>query len=293
MSKQKIPFELKPTNSSSEIPVWTGSGFKVGDSLYPILEYSENYAGWSDDLTLMHEDAIGSSHPIDVHSRQTAMKNLLENFDKNDGVILEVGCSSGFFIADLLKALPSALVMGADVVTQPLNRLAHKFPNTPLFKFDLLQCPLPSESIDALVMLNVLEHIENDHMALVKSFELLKPGGIIVIEVPAGPFLYDDYDAQLQHFRRYSSLELEKKLEAAGFEIKKMSHLGFFLFPPFALIKLIRKMGISKKKDVSTRAQDTSKSKLFNFAIYLEKLLDNYKFPFGIRAIAVAKKPIT
>ena len=66
-------------------------------------------------------------------------------------------------------------------------------------------------------MLNVLEHIRNDDLALKNSKELLKKNGKIFIEVPANQFLYDNYDKQLMHFRRYEMSSLLMKLEKNGY----------------------------------------------------------------------------
>ena len=52
--------------------------------------------------------------------------------------------------------------MGADVVVEPLQKLAELWPEVPFFRFDLTHCPLPDNCVDAVVILNVLEHIEDD-----------------------------------------------------------------------------------------------------------------------------------
>ena len=183
-----------------------------GDQSTPVLEYSENFAGWSDDLTALHEEALGDGHPIDFASRKDALAASEKKFMPSDkAVIMEIGCSSGYLIRDLVKAFPEAVIIGADVVKEPLYRLANNFPGVPLIRFDLLRCPLPDKSVDVLVMLNVLEHIEDDLEALQKAFNLLKPGGALIIEVPACPGLYGAYDAELRHFRRYSAKELTVK----------------------------------------------------------------------------------
>jgi predicted SAM-dependent methyltransferase len=98
----------------------------------------------------------------------------------------------------------------------------------------LVQSPIPNDTIDTLVLLNVLEHIKDDTTALKKAFNMLKPGGSIILEVPAGPRLYDNYDKALNHFRRYTAKELKDKCNKAGFTVKRLSHLGFFIFPLFA-----------------------------------------------------------
>jgi SAM-dependent methyltransferase len=187
--------------------------------------------------------------------------------------------------------------MGADVVREPLFRLAERMPGIPLLRFDLTRCPLPGRSVDVIVMLNVLEHIEDDVLALKKAFGLLRPGGALVIEVPAGPGLYDDYDRELRHFRRYSAGELRRKLEEAGFSVARRSHLGFLLFPFFAAVKLFGIWRSGGGKDggdavVRARVARTTDSSLMRLAVYLEsKFLSRFSLPFGIRTLAVARRP--
>jgi SAM-dependent methyltransferase len=227
-----LSFTLPSLSNAEGIPDWTGHGFRVGNQLLPVLEYSENFDGWSDDLTLMHEETVGKSHPIDRASRGDALAQLKAQLREPCPSILEIGCSSGFLLKEMRQAFPAAVIIGADVVREPLYKLAKESPSIPLLRFDLLKCPLPSDAFDAVVALNVLEHIEDDAAALAQVHRILKPGGVIVIEVPAGPHLYDAYDNCLMHFRRYRSAELADKLRHGGFDVVRRSHLGFFLVHP-------------------------------------------------------------
>ena len=291
-----IPFSLPVPAGYSDIPKWDGQAFIFDGQRTPVLEYSENFAGWSDDLTALHEEAAGDNHPIDIASRNNAIEQVRRSFFRpvSSSVIMEIGCSSGFLIKDLIKSFPDATVVGADVVKEPLKRLARDLPGVPLIRFDLLKCPLPEQSVDVLIMLNVLEHIEDDVSALKNAMKLLKPGGSLVIEVPAGPYLYDGYDAELHHFRRYSATELKRKLSEAGFMVLRQSHLGFILYPAFVAVKLLNKWVRSKKNTLVVRDQatSTSESLLVRWVMSLESnYLANICLPFGIRALAVARRP--
>lgn len=289
-----LPFALPPPDGYAEAPVWEGNGFKLGDAIVPVLEYSENFAGWSDDLTALHEETAGDSHPIDLASRKSALSQVTCCHLDAHTVIMEIGCSSGFFIRDLLRSFPESTVVGADVVKEPLYKLAMVQPGIPLIRFDLLRCPLPGQSVDVLVMLNVLEHIEDDIEALKNAYRLLKPGGTLIIEVPAGPYLYDRYDAELRHFRRYSACELKSKLRVAGFDVVRQSHLGFILYPAFVAVKLFNKWVSAKNRTevVRDQAAQTSGSWLVKAAMNFEsKYFGNFRLPFGIRALATARRP--
>ena len=75
----KLPFTLPPPSGYSASPVWAGQYFVLGDQHIQVLEYSENFAGWSDDLTSLHEEAAGDSHPIDLASRNDAVAQIKKN----------------------------------------------------------------------------------------------------------------------------------------------------------------------------------------------------------------------
>lgn len=73
-----------------------------------------------------------------------------------------------------------------------------------------------SASIDTIVMVNVLEHVEDDRAALTELLRVLKPGGHILIFVPALQFLMSELDRVHGHFRRYHKGDLVSKVEQAG-----------------------------------------------------------------------------
>ena len=288
-----LPFNLPPPKGFIEIPKWDGANFHIGDNLVNVLEYSENFSGWSDDLTSFHEDVAGDAHPIDLASRADALAQVDKCCTNSQSVILEVGCSSGFMLKDLARKYTDCIVIGSDVVKEPLYNLANELSGVPILRFDLLKNPLPNDCIDIVIMLNVLEHIENDLEALKNVYKFLKPGGRLIVEVPAGPWLYDSYDKELQHFRRYSAIELRDKLIKCGFIVQRKSHLGFLLYPAFFISKSINKlMGPQKLANVSERIQQTKKSFAFKILMNFEsKYLANFNLPFGIRILATAKKP--
>lgn len=72
---------------------------------------------------------------------------------------------------------------------------------------------------DVVIMVNVLEHIENDQAALNDMHRLLRPGGRFLLFVPALRFLYSEFDRKVGHYRRYHLGELRGRVESAGFSI--------------------------------------------------------------------------
>lgn len=285
----EIPLDFPSLNGV--IPEWTGNGFLLDEKKVPVLDYGSNLDGWNDDLTTFHEEEAGSRHPIDIASRLQALEVLQKN-SVVDGVILEIGCSAGHMLSEIKSHFPKATLIGADVIKGTLLALARRMPEVPLLCFDLSSCPLADNSVDAVIMLNVLEHIEDDLCALRHANRVLRPGGVLVLEVPASPDLYDEYDAYLKHFRRYSKQDIRDKLVQAGFSVNRISHLGFFLFPLFWLVKKIGKKNLLKgyseekaKRRVSSSIKGSSNVIVKSF-FRLERLIGEYVcFPAGIRIV--------
>lgn len=292
----KIPFILPPLILGQECPVWEGKSFCVGSSIFPILEYNSMQSGWSDELTSFHEDVAGDRHFIDQASHRYVLKQIQKFLRSTPSVILEIGCSSGFLLKKIRKTFPREIVIGADVVKKPLYNLHAQMQDIPLLRFNLLDCPLYDNSVDVIIMLNVLEHIEDDFAALRQVNRILKPGGIVIIEVPAGDSLYDFYDKSLQHFRRYSSRFLKILVEKQGFQIMNRSHLGFFIYPGFWLVKKINQhldslsaeqATLKLKAQINTGKHNFFLKMLMNFELFLGSYIS---YPFGIRCLMVCMK---
>jgi SAM-dependent methyltransferase len=266
----------------------------------PVLDFEAGESGWSEDLTRFHEETAGEgTHPIDVASRQRARAALKRHL-RTEGeatVLLEAGCSSGFLLEELVGDWPKSLVIGSDYLPGPLHRLAGRWPSLPLLRFDLVKCPLPTSSVDAVVLLNVLEHIEDDLGAARQVARVLKPGGIAVVEVPAGPSLYDVYDRYLKHYRRYRLQDMVQLLTRAGLKVVERSHLGCLPYPAFALVKWKNRRWLDapepvQREIVGRNISSSSHSPLLGWATWLdEQIARRVSLPFGIRCTLVAAKP--
>jgi SAM-dependent methyltransferase len=141
-------------------------------------------------------------------------------------------------------------------------------------------------------MLNVLEHIEDDVGALRKVHDLLRTGGILILEVPAGPRLMDIYDENLHHFRRYSSRALRSLLGQLGFTIMRSSHLGFLVYPAFLAFKLRNRVMFRhvNRRVFDEQATMTSRSNLFSLAMRFENsYMANFRLPCGIRCVITGR----
>jgi SAM-dependent methyltransferase len=283
-------------------PIWDGGNFKIGTDSVRILDYLSakgdfaRETGWSDELTAFHEDTAGSDHFIDIASRKHALGQIQRFVQAPSPVLMDVGCSSGFILQMLRQANPNGVTIGADIVKAPLQALASKINNVALLRFDLIDCPLPDNFLDGVVLLNVLEHIEQDDVAVAQLYRILKPGGVAVIEVPAGPELFDNYDKLLMHYRRYEMRGLKKLMTGAGFRVEYASHLAAFIYPGFWTVKQLSKLKPpapeAEAKAVERNISTTRSSKVMKLITDVELALGRYvSYPFGIRCLITCSKP--
>ena len=291
-------FPWPTTGETKETPIWTGSYFQVDSERLKVLSFGRTISAWSSELTDMHEREAPSSHDIDLASRAMAVESMRLLNARERPIILDVGCSSGFLVEELSRALPESEVIGADYLPELVLRGAERLPNNPFLQFDLRECPLPNACLDGVTALNVLEHIDDDNKALAEIYRILKSGGLAHIEVPADPTCFDLYDEVLLHFRRYRLSDLVAKASTTGFVVRKATHLGFFVYPVFKYAKkrnqrLRSNLSLEEKRRiVEQQIRKTNEGRILASIFYLERFLGSMiTYPAGIRAIVRLEKP--
>jgi SAM-dependent methyltransferase len=142
--------------------------------------------------------------------------------------VLEVGCGSGNFTT--LIAAEGHAVTGCDVHAPYVDiaraRLA-AYPQARVLCADATQAEF-SGGYDTVVLLDVLEHIEDDVGFLTRLRATLRPGGRIIIKVPAYRWLYCGMDRAIGHYRRYDRASLRETLRAAGFDVVEQRFFNAF-----------------------------------------------------------------
>ena len=156
--------------------------------------------------------------------------------------VLEHGCGTGFVLAELQRLFPRARVSGADLFEQGLAMARQRFSGT-LVQADLFQCGFRSE-FDLIGLFDVLEHLDDDLQALCALREQLRPGGRLLLTVPAHMVLWSDYDIASGHRRRYSRHQLIARLEEAHFQVRFCTE---FMVPLFPLVLIRRRFRLSHK----------------------------------------------
>ena len=124
---------------------------------------------------------------------------------------------------------------------------------------------------DLVAVLDVVEHIEDDVAALGAMKSLLKPGGKILIAVPAHQWLWRAHDVVNHHHRRYSKATLRKAIVDAGLKPTKLSYFNSLLFPLAAAARIAGRMTGRDDSDDSPPAKplNTLFEKVFGLERYL------------------------
>lgn len=144
---------------------------------------------------------------------------------------LEIGAGHGDLSARWAEA---GSVLATDVSDSCLEVLESRFSGdarVSVSRLDITEDPLPPGAFGAVVMVNVLEHIDDDRAALADLRKVLVPDGRLVLFVPAFPLLYGEFDRAIGHHRRYRRHPLTDLLRSAGYtpEVVRYVNLpGFF-----------------------------------------------------------------
>lgn len=160
---------------------------------------------------------------------------------------------------------------------------------------DATALPFREGSFDAVFMFDVLEHIDADDVVLGEIRRVLRPGGKLLLTVPAFMFLFGLQDVVSEHKRRYRRRPLEELMRGAGFEVGYATYFNTLLFPPIAALRLVRKVLPEKPSDGRSdfdfrlpRPVETLLEKLFSFERHA---IDRASLPFGVSILCSARRP--
>lgn len=194
---------------------------------------------------------------------------------------LEVGSGLGNYTAAWAAAGQPITASEAD--PGRLARLRERFADEPLVGVRELRAPIEETgSYSAVVAFNVLEHIEDDVAALRSFRSLLRPGGYVVLVVPAFPVAMSDFDRRIGHHRRYKCSSMGTALRAAGLRpvlVRYQNSAG--LLGWLVLMRLLRGR---PSEGPALRAFDRLGVPL------LRRLESRVRLPFGQSVFAVAQR---
>jgi SAM-dependent methyltransferase len=208
--------------------------------------------------------------------------------------LFDIGCGSGGLL-EFLGASGVPLAGACDAYPESLAYVRRRLA-VPLVLVDEGRFPPLASGYSLLSLFDVLEHIDDDAGTLRHLFETLEPGGILVLTVPAHPFLFDEMDEIALHRRRYRRSDLGRKLRVAGFEIRRLAHFMAPLVPLVPLRWLVSALpgrGSAMERRRAELAVTPVLNGLMRAVLRLERpLVRAGVLPFGSSLIAVAARPL-
>jgi len=170
-------------------------------------------------------------------TRRDKVCSIFNNHVGKECRILEIGGGTGF-IAERLQQLGFNIEL-SDCASNGLA-YARERGIEKLYQFDLFNPPF-QEAFDVICLFDVLEHLNDDHQALEMLKKMLKPGGKIILTVPAHQWLWNRDDTLAGHKRRYTKKQLELVFKSAGLQPLYLRYFFIMILPFLVLRKWIKK----------------------------------------------------
>lgn len=171
-------------------------------------------------------------------SRTRAITGLLDRYLAPDAsrLVLDVGCGAGNMAHHLALY---GQVIGVDPNPKPLVVARQR--GLRVYESSADSLPFPDAMFGLVALLDTVEHVANEAGVFAECYRVLKPGGFLIVTVPAFMWLWSQNDDLNAHQRRYTAPELDQKLAAQGFHVEHISYNNFFVFPLAAGRILLRR----------------------------------------------------
>lgn len=220
--------------------------------------------------------------------RRRVLDAVIERLDlPGEARLLDVGCGTG---GNLSMLAGHGDVTGVEFF-ETAAKLARDQANVPVLEGPAEAIPISEGEFDLITMFDVLEHLDDEALALSEVARLLSSKGRFLFTVPAFMFLWSGHDVALHHRRRYGKAQLRRVLEASGFRVQWLSYYNAGLFPAVATIRALRKLtgGGAEQADV---AQGSGPVASLLEAIFAAErhVAGRLPLPFGVSLIGVATR---
>lgn len=207
--------------------------------------------------------------------------------------ILDVGCGTGANMQLLLARY--GRVVGLDFAHEAVRFARSRWPG-PLIQASGDAIPLADASFDLVTAFGVICQLglRSDLAALEECYRVLRPGGRILLRVPAYKFLTAQHDRVGETRQRYSRAELYRVMEQAGFVVEKCTHANMFLFPAAAAKRLSERIWPPKNQFASDLQQVPAPlDRAFRWLLSAEApLIRRGTLPYGLSLMALGRKPL-
>jgi len=216
------------------------------------------------------------------------VRSLTGELPAAGGRVLDAGCGTGGLLRRLREARPHWQLTGVDF--SPLAcALARERTGGEVLEGSITALPFAAATMDAIVSCDVVCQVADPAQALREFHRCLKPGGVVVVTMPAYQWMYSYHDQEVGNLRRYTRGEVELLLRAADFVVTFNSYWNTL---PFPLAVLRRKLLPPPARTSDVRLYPAPLEAAFNGMMALEHawLGAGGRLPLGNSVLTVARK---
>lgn len=247
----------------------------------------------------MDDHTYNAIYQLEAHhwwfvGRRRYVKQLVDRAltKRNFITLCEMGCGSGGNL-EILAELGQVDGMEMDVnAFQRAKARGKKIDNV----IDVRNGWLPDNvtvkgPYSGVIVLDVIEHIEDDITSLEAIKEYIEPEGILIVTVPAYQWLWSPHDDANHHKRRYTKTSLKNALEQAGYQVEYSSYFNTLLFPLSLLVRLVQKLSPTGKGLIDEfRMPSPFINSILTKIFSIESLLaGRLILPFGLSVALIAR----
>ena len=224
-------------------------------------------------------------------ARARLVNAMLRRYFPGARCYLEIGCGSGYMLAQVEREFPAMRLSGSEVFMKGLEFARRRVPGVELLQMDARAMPYDAE-FDVIGAYDVLEHVEQDTEVLGQIQNALAPGGMVVLTVPQHPWLWSYVDEYAHHQRRYTRVDLLTKVQAAGFTVLRCTSFVSLLLPAMYLSRLRNRQRREDYDDTAELRTNRIANSLMGTVMDWERMLikSGVPMPAGGSLLLVARK---
>jgi len=229
------------------------------------------------------ETGCANRHPWEISRARCVLNTILPHIKENHKTVADIGCGDLYFTQIFARHFQGTIYA--------VDTHFENFEGGQIIKLKDIE-QLEENSIDIAILMDVLEHIEQQEEFLSLLSKKIKKDGIVFFTVPAFQHLFSEHDVFLKHFRRYNKKNLTETL-SRHFKIKRM----FYFYSSLYLLRLLQFLFVRKKMVNNIAAWESNENsaktkllvKILNTDFFFNKIICRLSL-FGLSLFAVTKK---
>ena len=202
--------------------------------------------------------------------------------------LLDAGCGAGF---NLLALAARGRAVGIDLAPEAIGFCRER--GVRAVRASLLALPFPNGAFDVVTSFDVIYHawVTDDRTAVAEMARVLRPGGVLLVRVPALRLLWGAHDVAVQSRHRYTRPELRALLESGHFRVERVTYCNSLLFPLLLARRTLDRVLGREGSDVGFLPAPLEWA--FRRVLLAEAALvrAGLSFPVGASVMALARKP--